>query len=147
MFFHTVRSLITAQALLFSANCGVSFSLWNYLKLWHLPSEMVCINYTGLLFYARNNSPCVSTRLHQSKQTVLKTQKKGRKWRWEQEHRRGWDEMIISQFRWIIPQANKSTRILITTLNKVFHTSGVYLKLCHRANCVIMGGPISNLSS
>lgn len=37
--------------------------------------------------------------------------------------------------------------IFITILNKVLRTSGLYLKLCHRANSVIMGAPFSNSSS
>lgn len=56
-------------------------------------------------------------------------------------------EVRMSGGRYLILDESFPKQMLFTTtLNKVFHTSRLRLKLCHRANSVIMGGPFCPLS-
>lgn len=89
----------------------------------------------------------VQTLLKQEKSLKHTEKERGR----EERRTRSTDEMrgeeniqLISSYP---SSRSNSMMIFITTLNKVLRTSGLYLKLCHRANSVIMGAPFSNSSS
>lgn len=56
--------------------------------------------------------------------------------------RRGWEEGRWGRFLALDGSFQNNTGTIFITLNKVFHQSGFHLKLCHRANSVIMGGAL-----
>lgn len=127
--FHTVRSLFISASLC-SANCGASFTPRSNLKLYHVLREVRLI--VWLASFHINMWMLTEHQSHTSSWRRRGVQK-----RWGRAFG-GEEELELSK------ADNVSVKQSCDVSQKLFHPPGLYLKVCHRANSVIMGGSLSH---